>query len=642
MATTEAPPRASTDGTAAALVAELRRKLAEAEQRAAQLDAARKEADHAERAVRGLLLNKGWSANQVRVFVALLAKLGAAPGRPNTGRAREFVHVTAAEVAALASVSADTAGAIMAGLVDADYVRRQRRVDRLPRLGRDGQPLADDQGRPQMVAVTFDDYAPLDGAAWVELWRDPAHLPPPPEAERKARNRARSRQREVEQRAEAAAMHDELAALRAELAQLLPCSGCGSTSWDDLQRRCTVCGCGTITTAAEVDDQPADQPLDRPVGESLTDEPMVDVRANGKFRSPPDSTLVGGNFPLCARAHAKGAAEGVPDPLGAAVAVLAPIFSQARRHTQMQARQRPEEPKHLTRKLPLTPALIQVHLQGKATYGAMLIQAGGVTQALAWDADRALPLLIAAAGKLRAAGLVPLLVKNPSKESSGHLWLLLNESVALALALAAAERIAPELGDVPERFPNLDGGHAHPIRLPGGRYLPVGVDRRPVPVLVAAAPEAGEPAWVEATRPEGWALIAASVTTAAILTSTYVPPHERPAPSPPPRRAAPARTPVDADGANPFAAWALAHPVETLVQVERGSYFKASWRDERTASVHLYPDGHWHDYGGDHRHGVDSFDLWCSLHGHWDEAANKPRRVEAARALGLLPAGGAP
>src|SRR5262249_2239352 len=105
---------------------------------------------------------------------------------------------------------------------------------------------------------------------------------------------------------------------------------------------------------------------------------------------------------------------------------------------------------------------------------------------------------------------------------------------------------------------------------------------------------------------------------------------------------APPQLPINAVGANPFEAWALAHPVETLVDVGRDGYFRASWRDERTASVYLYPDGHWHDFGGDPRPGRDSLGLWCSLTGYWDAASNQPQRAQAARALGLLPAGDVP
>src|SRR3954466_317606 len=71
------------------------------------------------------------------------------------------------------------------------------------------------------------------------------------------------------------------------------------------------------------------------------------------------------------------------------------------------------------------------------------------------------------------AGLDPLLVRNPTKAASGHLWPLLDRALATSAALAAAGHIAPELNALPERFPRLDRTDGVRLRLPGV-YLPVG------------------------------------------------------------------------------------------------------------------------------------------------------------------------
>jgi hypothetical protein len=310
----------------------------------------------------------------------------------------------------------------------------------------------------------------------------------------------------------------------------------------------------------------------------------------------------------------------------------------------MRSRSSERQPKYLSVGHALAEADIEWHLQGTVVHGSGLcwpdpLHPGRrLCRALAWDSDNDLNLLLHAAADLDAAGLRPVLVKNPTKQSCGHLWLFLDEDVEPAGAMARAERLAPCLRRVQERFPNDAASNGGRIRLPGGHYLPV--KGKPVPVLVAAGRHNAAPIWLDGTTPAPWALIGCAVSQAGILTSTWLPPAERPqlkpATVPTSQKRATVRLPAVQGGlVECIRAWSAANPAENLVRVKHHK-FAASWRGESVPSVHLYDDGHWHDYGGDQRHGQDSFDLWCSLNGYWDASTNRPRRVEAARALGLL------
>ncbi len=78
-----------------------------------------------------------------------------------------------------------------------------------------------------------------------------------------------------------------------------------------------------------------------------------------------------------------------------------------------------------------------------------------------------------------------------------------------------------------------------------------------------------------------------------------------------------------------------------MVTIDRKGKFCAPWRHEEVASVHVYPDGGWYDFGKDKRHGKDAFDLWCALNGYWNAVANKPDRKAAYRFLNPRSQGGA-
>jgi len=280
---------------------------------------------------------------------------------------------------------------------------------------------------------------------------------------------------------------------------------------------------------------------------------------------------------------------------------------------------------------------IAAHLRGERTFGAGLLYEtpdGPRARALVWDEDGRFDRLVRAATRLNNAGLRPLLVQNPDDATRGHLWLLFTAPCAPAWAIAAAERIAPELRAVKERFPDLSEKGGARVRLPGGAYVRADGTRQPV--KVAAGTADGPGAWLDGTTPAAWALIGVALSDPAILATTFVPRDHRPT------RQAPARpflkqglrqVRASQSGDHFYAQFNAAHPIASLVDVGRDRTFLAPWRDEDTASVHVYDDGHWHDYGPDRRHGRDAFDLWCALNGYWDRATNRPDRRGAMRAL---------
>lgn len=319
--------------------------------------------------------------------------------------------------------------------------------------------------------------------------------------------------------------------------------------------------------------------------------------------------------------------------LGAAVAALVPVVT---RHPDG-VRMRGGKPKYLSIGRPLAAGDIEAHMRGEQTYGAGLLYEtpeGPRTMALVWDEDGRFDRFPRSAARLDQAGLRPVLVQNPMNPQRGHLLLLFNAPCDPAWAIAAAERLAPELRAVEERFPDLKEKGGARVRLPGGSYvLP---DGRRRPVLVAAGTVDGPGTWFDGTTPEAWALIGAALSDPAILAATFVPRDDRP------KRAAartlwrpkPGITIRGSHGGDDiFARFNAEHSIEDMVDVGRDHKFVAPWREEKTASVHVYDDGHWHDHGPDKRHGRDAFDLWCALNGYWNEGANRPDRKAAYAAL---------
>ncbi len=157
---------------------------------------------------------------------------------------------------------------------------------------------------------------------------------------------------------------------------------------------------------------------------------------------------------------------------------------------------------------------------------------------------------------------------------------------------------------------------------------------------MALGDESGRPVWVSGVTQEGLAVIGGALSRAAILTHTFVPParriklmHAADAPSVKRRET----VTVSGEGRAFFDRFNAQNPIESMVTVNRKGKFCAPWRHEEVASVHVYPDGGWYDFGKDKRHGKDAFDLWCALNGYWNAVANKPDRKAAYRFLNPLP-----
>ena len=525
-------------------------------------------------------------------------ELGFAPDSPNPQRPEEWQTVYRARVAGHLGVSEARVGATWQAMTAATWVRSRTLWEKDATTG-------EPRRRVQL--------APPEGLDWQRTWADPVALPPLPKPERLAKDAATHAERRSEQNA-------VVAAARVILAQ---CPECGS---QDVDLRCHECG--TITPLAALPDAPTVQSDDSSLS---APSPLVGKTSLSRCD---DSSLWDGEEGEAGEEACAGPSYTPPEALAGAVAVLTPAVLPFPTHLAMQTRQAEAQPKYLSVAAPLTPELLSDHLLGHRTLGAGLCwvdEATGERQAwaIAWDSDEDLGRLIRAAARLRRRGLSPLLVKNPTKIASGHLWLLFGGPVDPTGALAAAEQIAPELASIPERFPSptiKDGGR---LRLPGGRYRPIGAP--PVSVHVALAPEIGAPVWVEGTTAEGWATIATAVSPPAALQATWVPPQKRPcraraslAIQPRVRRAA--------GGEDFFARFNAEHPIGALVDVDQRGYFHSPWHPDSSPSCKLYPNGTWCDFSWQRR-GGDAYDLWCALNGFWAEVVEKPDRKGAYRQM---------
>lgn len=334
-------------------------------------------------------------------------------------------------------------------------------------------------------------------------------------------------------------------------------------------------------------------------------------------------------------------ATGDEDALAAVVAVLAPALLVGDEHLRMLSRTVEGDSKYITVHRKPTRTDLADHLCGRRTVGGLLYRPHPVypgrrmAYAIAYDADNDFEALYHAASRLARRGFRPLLVRNPVEPTRGHLWIFFDGPVEPARALAVVEHLSPELAATRERFPDPKSTNGGRLRWPGGVYLPIAAP--PAPILVAAGVAHGRPAWHDGTTTEAWATIAGSVTSAGIIAATWIPAAVRPTPppvsAPHAPRTARVHVPHTTGQGFDFAAFNAANPIDRLVNVDKRGYFTAPWRDERTASVHVYADGRrWKDFGPDGR-GGDAFDLWCALHGHWDKAANKPDHKAALRIL---------
>lgn len=483
------------------------------------------------------------------------------------------------------------------------------------------------------VATVYQ-YAPVEGRAWTEAWGTASTMPVP------LTNRRREKDRDKalalrEKRA------DEIATARRIIAAA--CPHCGSA---DVFLVCRACG--TKTHADEIADAGAPPARRAPRKQGgVADESDIPSKTNYQLSpnqgtdesdiTPPEPAPVAARRPEPAPLVWVADESDItpPEALAGALRVVAPAVLPFPNHIVMTGK---ADPKYLTQDTGLTAERLAAHFVGTATYGAGLcwqdptMKSGRAAQAIAWDSDDELGRLIRGATLLRRRGLAPLVVKNPSKPNSGHLWLFFDAPVDPTDALARAEQIAPCLRapEVRERFPNPtitgDKSPGGRIRLPGGRYLTVGGPA--VNVLVALAPEIGAPAWLDGTTPPGWAAIAGAVTHAPDLLVTWVDPAHRPKPPKHPVQGRPAAVRPVAGGSDFFKKFNAENRVSDLVTVNRRGFFKSPWHTDTEPSCKVGPGGLWCDYSRDKK-GGDAFDLWCALHGFWPDKADKPDRKAA-------------
>lgn len=113
----------------------------------------------------------------------------------------------------------------------------------------------------------------------------------------------------------------------------------------------------------------------------------------------------------------------------------------------------------------------QAHMRGTVTLGAHL-KWNETCPALCYDTDDpgGYALVARAAARLRASGAWPILEQAPlpgdrKHAGGGKLWIAFDDRVRQTWAFSTAERHAPELRQIRERFPG-----ATQVRLPGGLY----------------------------------------------------------------------------------------------------------------------------------------------------------------------------
>jgi hypothetical protein len=211
-----------------------------------------------------------------------------------------------------------------------------------------------------------------------------------------------------------------------------------------------------------------------------------------------------------------------PEPEPDPVEFLCAIAGTDAQHVEM----RPAGgAKYLTVNGPVTPELARRHIAGEVMVGTTL-RHGDETRALCWEADSpdGARALAAAAIELTASGARPLLSDSPSRDHPGgrHLWLAFDQLVDTAAAVATAERHAPALATLEERWPCNKR-----VRLPAGFY------RRPGAEGWCAL---WVPGGVHRTGPKAFDLLCRESTQAAWVTERPQPP-----PAPPRRRVSAAR-----------------------------------------------------------------------------------------------------
>ena len=604
---------------------------AEAAERRAEESAAR------DRETRAYLKRGDIEPGPKLLYLQMAYELDHGPGSPApTERPWEFKTIVNSWMTKTTGMNERAVGAWLEAAVDPEMTpvplfRRRTHYETNPNTG--------------MVGTVYQ-YAPVEGRAWAEAWGTASTMPVPITNRRREKDRLKALARREEKETVVAEARRIIAAA---------CPHCGST---DVFLVCRACGTKTHADEIPGASAPARTPSrqggvpDDSYTSSKDHYQLSPTLGADDSSTTPEPTTVAAS----GAAPAPAGAGGVPDDsyttpqgddggraclepltpqetLAGALRVVAPAVLPFPNHIVMTGK---AHPKYLTVAQPLGGEQIAAHFLGTATYGGGLcwpdpaMKSGRAARAIAWDSDDELGRLIRGATLLRRRGLAPLIVKNPSKPNSGHLWLFFDAPVDPVDALARAEQIAPCLRapEVRERFPNPDVKGGHRIRLPGGRYLPVGAPS--VPVLVAQATVSGAPAWLDGTTPAGWAAIAGAVTHAPDLLLTWVDPAHRPKAPKPPAQVRPAAARPVVGGSDFFETFNRENPVASLVTVNRRGFFKSPWHDDASPSCKVGPDGLWCDFSRDRR-GGDAFDLWCALpeNGFWPDTAERPDRKAA-------------
>jgi hypothetical protein len=313
--------------------------------------------------------------------------------------------------------------------------------------------------------------------------------------------------------------------------------------------------------------------------------------------------------------------------------------------------------KYTTVKKRLTAKIAQAHIDGTTCLGSNLHHDHATAVLFVFDADTGerWDVLCHQAGVLADAGARPFLEESPHR--GGHMGVIFDAPVSIDPAFATIFKYAPQLAELDqlERFPTQDGAR---VRLPAGHYdceFLTDPDDDPDHIAYRYVVEgwcqvqcvgARDDTWytghaavealMEHLTPANWVTV-----TDATSTTVSVPAHQE-APSlidttmmrltefDEQCQALDDSYWLEHYGESrkylPF--WATAEQtirwfnsrkrVQDLVRQEKNKFVLAFWRNERTASVWLYPETNtWHDFGEGGRRadgtkdGGDAFELYC-------------------------------
>jgi transcription initiation factor TFIIIB Brf1 subunit/transcription initiation factor TFIIB len=413
----------------------------------------------------------------------------------------------------------------------------------------------------------------------------------------------------------------------------------------------TVCecrSCGHVSTNRLQDYEPnADAAASEPSPQATTDTQLACLENNQQEAS--ERTNGGG---VLAHGETAGLLDETTDKQ-----VACRLLAQLAGDGNVIEQQRQKTAKYLPAGDTFTLAMASQHLDGTHTYGTTLQRSDGRTLALLVESDDAAGMRVLAASmrQLVETGAYATLELSPSAHhpGGGVLCLWFAELVDAAAARATLLHHAPQLAAFVEYWPHSGNGRGR--RLPGGRYVR--------PALPAVDGKPAQPAvdeWCHVVFIEGETLTGMDAmqrvarderTPAAWVTEQPVQLVETPAnvgavdafpclvisTERVLLATATRRRPAALDdtvwqgkyGATAATVWfafvdAFAvtwfnerHRLTDTLDADAKGYARATWRDERTASVKVYADGSWRDYGnaGDGPAHGDVLDAYCLVHG---------------------------